>query len=66
VSAETERLTAAQARADEVIRAVADHDGSPAPHLMVAVIDPETNTRLATGFVAYRPAAHLQLVGEAS
>lgn len=50
---ETDRLSAAQAKADEVVRAVADHDGGPSPRLMVAVIDPKTNTRLATGFVAY-------------
>lgn len=57
MSADLVRLTAAQAKADELVRAVADHDGGPAPRLMVAVIDPETNTRLATGFVAYNVGA---------
>ncbi|WP_406418367.1 hypothetical protein [Streptomyces sp. NBC_01614] len=53
MSAELDRLRAAQAAADAVVRQVADHDGGPAPRLMAAVIDPETNTRLATGFIAY-------------
>ena len=57
------RLAAAQARADEVAALVADHDGGSAPRLLVAVIDPETNTRLATAFVAYSvpPVRHLRL-----
>ncbi|WP_369274492.1 hypothetical protein AB5J55_35245 [Streptomyces sp. R11] len=53
MSAELERLTAAQTAADRIVRRVADHDGGPARRLMVAVIDPETNTRLATGFATY-------------
>jgi hypothetical protein len=68
VSAELERLMAAQAAADAAVRQVADHDGGDSPHLMVAVIDPVTNTRLATGFFAYRvgPAAPaLRAVGGA-
>ena len=71
VTADLGRLRAAQAMADRVVRTVADFDGGSGPRLMVAVIDPETNTRLATGFVAYtvspasRPALQL-LAGEAS
>ncbi|MEU5247310.1 hypothetical protein AB0G81_24970 [Streptomyces asoensis] len=52
MSAELARLTAAQSKADEVIRAV----GTPVdgrPMLRIAVTDPETDTRLATGFVSY-------------
>jgi hypothetical protein len=59
VSADLERLTAAQAKADQVVRKVADHDGSDAPRLLVTVVDQETNTRLASGFVTY------QLAGQA-
>ncbi|WP_405964812.1 hypothetical protein OG713_34755 [Streptomyces sp. NBC_00723] len=52
MAAELAGLTAAQAKADEVIRAVGEPiDGRPM--LRVAVTDPETNTRLATGFVSY-------------
>jgi hypothetical protein len=68
VSADLERLSAAQEKAEAVVRAVADHDGSDAPRLLVAVIDQETNTRLATGFVTYGPARsvrHLRIAGEA-
>ncbi|MFJ9474702.1 hypothetical protein ACIRRI_06760 [Streptomyces mirabilis] len=61
-----ERQRAAQAKAHQVVRTVADFDGGPGPHLMVAVIDPETNTRLATGFVAIDspagPVRHLRSV----
>jgi hypothetical protein len=53
VNAELARLTAAHPKADAVVCTVADTpDGSPM--LLVAVTDPETNTRLATGFVTYR------------
>lgn len=52
MSNDLNRLAAVQAKADQVIRTVADFDGGSGPRLMVAVIDPETNTRLATGFVA--------------
>jgi hypothetical protein len=61
VTADLDLLRAAQAKADEVVRQVADHDFGPGPHLMVAVIDPETRERLATGFVAYQP-THLRVV----
>ena len=67
-AARLECLRAAQATADRVIRTVADHDGGPGPRLMVAVIDPETKTRLATGFVTVqtawplRPVRHLRPV----
>lgn len=51
MSAERARLTAAQAKADAVIRAVAE---APEGRLLrVAVTDVETNTRLATCFVTY-------------
>jgi hypothetical protein len=54
VSAETDRLTAAQAKADEVIRVVAESPDSP--HLLrIAVTDVETGQRLRTGFVNYTP-----------
>ncbi|MFG2352609.1 hypothetical protein [Streptomyces sp. NPDC048521] len=50
---EIERLTAAQVKADEVIRAVGETpDGGRL--LRVAVTDTETEQRLATGFVNYR------------
>jgi hypothetical protein len=64
VSAEVARLVAAQAKADATVRLVADHDGAGL-RLMVAVIDPATNTRLATGFVTYEtgPVPGLRLVG---
>lgn len=52
MTAETERLTAAQAKADEVIRAVAEAPDS-GRLLRVAVTDVETGQRLATGFVGY-------------
>ncbi|MER5584088.1 hypothetical protein ABT090_20950 [Streptomyces asoensis] len=52
MSADLARLAAAQEAADQVIAAVATPvDGRPM--LRIAVTDPETNTRLATGFVAY-------------
>jgi hypothetical protein len=58
------RLAAAQAKADKVIAAMATPiDGRPM--LRIAVTDPETGNRLATGFVAY-DAAHLRLIEGAS
>ncbi|MGW2048601.1 hypothetical protein ACWCPF_25970 [Streptomyces sp. NPDC001858] len=65
MGAELERLVAAQAAADAVVRAVGQPVGC-GPLLRVAVTDAETNVRLATCFVSYevdaRPA--LRLVGE--
>lgn len=52
MNAELERQIAAQARADEVIAAVAEAPDGPL--LLVAVTDPETGNRLATGFVTYQ------------
>lgn len=71
MTADLARMRAAQAKADQVVRTVADFDGGSSPRLLVAVIDPETNTRLATGFVAYQSAGRpgcpsLHLVREAS
>jgi len=64
VSADLARHVAAQARADQLIRAIAE-----APEgllLRVSVTDVETGQRLATGFVTYQaPATTLRLVGEA-
>ncbi|MEU8902164.1 hypothetical protein [Streptomyces mirabilis] len=56
------RLTAAQAKADELIAAIAETpDGGPL--LRVAFTDPETNTRLGTCFVTYQvDGAPLRLV----
>ena len=52
MTADLARLTAAQAKADEVIRAVGEPiDGRPM--LRIAITDPETGNRLATGFVSY-------------
>jgi hypothetical protein len=52
VSAEVARLSAAQAKADAVAASVGNWDGV-GPRLLVPIIDPETNTRLATCFVNY-------------
>lgn len=53
MAAELARLTAAQAKADEVIGAVAEPvDGGPL--LRIAVTDAATGQRLATGFVHYQ------------
>jgi predicted transcriptional regulator len=62
MTADLARMLAAQAAADKVVRAVADTpDGSPV--LLVAVTDPETGQRLATGFVTYQTVpAPLRLV----
>ncbi|WP_043493763.1 hypothetical protein [Streptomyces viridosporus] len=59
------RLTAVRETADRIVAQVGDWDGGESPRLMVAVIDPETNTRLRTTFVTVRPepaARHLHLV----
>ncbi|MEU9436575.1 hypothetical protein [Streptomyces sp. NPDC048252] len=62
MTADLARLTAAQTTADAIIATVATPiDGRPM--LRIAVTDPETNTRLATGFVAY-DAPGLRLLGE--
>jgi hypothetical protein len=64
VTADVARLTAAQAKADAVIRAVAE---APAGLLLrVAVTDVETGQRIATCFVTYQVdgAPSLRLVGE--
>ncbi|MFF4791872.1 hypothetical protein ACFY2M_19385 [Streptomyces sp. NPDC001276] len=69
MSAELARLTAAQEMADKVIATVADRIHEPGPRLLVAVTDPETNLRLATGFVTYQPIGsgrHLHAVREVS
>lgn len=64
MTADLARHLAAQAKADEVIRAIAE-----APEgllLRVSVTDVETGQRLATGFVTYpAPATTLRLVEEA-
>jgi nicotinamide mononucleotide (NMN) deamidase PncC len=56
------RLMAAQAKADELVAAIAESpDGGPM--LRVAVTDVETGQRLATGFVTYQvDGAPLRLV----
>ncbi|MER5875494.1 hypothetical protein ABT119_06135 [Streptomyces sp. NPDC001910] len=61
VSPDLDRLTAAQAKADEVVRSVAE---TPEGLLLrVSVTDPETGNRLATGFVTYSvDSAPLRLV----
>ncbi|MFF4536572.1 hypothetical protein [Streptomyces aureus] len=51
MSAELARLTAAQAKADEVVRSVAEVPEGLV--LRVSVTDPESGLRLATGFVTY-------------
>ena len=66
MSADLTRRDAAQAKADEVAALVGDWDGV-GPRLLVAITDPETNTRLATCFVGYSVApAPLRLIKEAS
>jgi predicted transcriptional regulator len=62
VTADLARLTAAQAKADEVVAAIAETpDGGPL--LRVAVTDAETGQRLATCFVTYQvDGAPLRLV----
>ncbi|GGW81102.1 hypothetical protein [Streptomyces griseoloalbus] len=69
MTADLTLLRAAQAAADRIVAQVGDWDGGESPRLLVAVIDPETSTRLATTFVtvkADRPVRHLQPVREAS
>lgn len=66
MSADLARRDAAQAKADAVAALVGDWDGV-GPRLLVPIIDPETNTRLATCFVGYSAASvPLRLVEEAS
>ena len=52
MTADLERLSAAQAKADEVAARNAEAP-EPGRHLRVAVTDPETEQRLATFFVNY-------------
>lgn len=52
MSADLDALIAAQAKADEVIRAIAEAP-TVGPMLRVSVTDPATGQRLATGFVSY-------------
>ncbi|MFJ5973543.1 hypothetical protein [Streptomyces sp. NPDC093060] len=52
MTTEIERLTAAQAKADEVIATIAEPIDS-GRLLRIAVTDVETGQRLATGFVNY-------------
>ncbi|MFJ2961199.1 hypothetical protein ACIPIC_02680 [Streptomyces collinus] len=68
MTAELARLGAAQAKADALAASVGDWDGV-GPRLLVPIIDPETNTRLATCFVSYcvdGAARPLRLVEESS
>ncbi|UPZ27680.1 hypothetical protein MUK60_07510 [Streptomyces sp. LRE541] len=71
MTTDLDRLLAAQATADELVALVADSLDLPGRRLLVTVTDLETNTRLATGFVAYeavepvpspRPVRHLRAV----
>ncbi|CAL9648160.1 hypothetical protein [Streptomyces sp. enrichment culture] len=66
MSAERELRLAAQAKADQVVSTVADFDGGSGPYLVVSVTDPETNTRLATGFIAYQSRRPMLRVVEAA
>jgi hypothetical protein len=64
MSADLARLTAAREAADAFVAplnaAAAMHDG---PRLLVAVVDQDTNTRIATGFLTYSvDGPHLRLV----
>lgn len=52
MTAELTRLTAAQAKADEIIRTVGESPDGPLL-LRVSVTEPATGQRLATGFVNY-------------
>ncbi|MEV4784040.1 hypothetical protein AB0K53_01050 [Streptomyces tuirus] len=68
MTADLSRQSAAQAKADEIRTRVGDWDGV-GPRLLVAVIDPDTNTRLATTFAGYSgdvSPGPLRLVREAS
>jgi hypothetical protein len=53
MAADLERLSAAQAKADEVAAAIAEAP-EPGRHLRVSFTDPETEQRLATVFVNYQ------------
>ena len=60
MTADLARLTAAQAKADELIAAIAETpDGGPL--LRVAVTDVETGQRMATCFVTYQADGAWQL-----
>ncbi|MFD0117654.1 hypothetical protein ACFVZL_19840 [Streptomyces sp. NPDC058320] len=64
MTADLASLTAAREAADAFVAplnvAAALHDG---PRLLVAVIDQETNTRIASGFLTYAvDGPHLRLV----
>jgi hypothetical protein len=61
VTADLERLTAAQTKAYELVAAIAEAP-EPGRHLRVAITDPETEQRLATCFVNYETARSLRLV----
>ncbi|GGW98872.1 hypothetical protein [Streptomyces chartreusis] len=66
MSGELERLMAAQAKADEVVRQVAEAPQA-GPLLRVAVTDVETGQRLGTGFVNYdRMMRRLRVVNDRS
>lgn len=66
MTADLDRLMAAQAKADEVIAAVAEPIDS-GRLLRVAVTDVETGQRLATGFVNYeRMLRRLRVVNDRS
>jgi hypothetical protein len=69
VTAEQARLAAAQAKADAIRAQVGDWAGV-GPRLLIAVIDPDTNTRLATCFAGYHAVdtatTPLRLVEDAS
>lgn len=60
MTAELARLAAAQAKADEVLRTVAEPIGGGLL-LRIAVTDAETGQRLATGFVSYEVSTGPQL-----
>lgn len=62
MSPELARLKAAQARAGELVAAVAE-PLTDRPHLVVSVTDPETGQRLATGFATFNVAPVLHVVG---
>lgn len=62
MTANLDRLTAAQSKADELKASIAENP-EPGRHLRVAITDPETGDRLATCFVNYSvDGSHLRLV----
>ena len=62
VTADLDRLTAAQAKADELVAGIAEAP-EPGRHLLVAITDPVTQQRLGTCFVNYATTGqHLRLV----